>query len=136
MQDTGAAAGVQGRERRQAVSSRPVCIYITLMWWETAPLIVLRLVHPNHLVHLQILPSMYKPLLGEHKSYPNHDKPQTIRLEVKKKQKRKKAEKPQPSKNPTLIGKAASVLPRKSQNKLQKNSVMTMVPLPRPFVIK
>lgn len=136
MQDTGETAGVQGRERQQAVSSRPACIYITLMWCETAPLIALRLVRPKHLVHLQILPSTYKPLLGEHKSYPNHDKPQTVRPEIKKKQKRKSAEKPQPNKNSTPTGKTASVLTRKSQNILQKNSLMTMVPLPSPFVIK
>jgi len=72
-QDTGEAAGAQGRERQQAVSARPVCTYTTLLWWGTTPLVVLRLVCPNHPVHLQILSSMYKSLLEEHKSYPNHD---------------------------------------------------------------
>lgn len=53
----------------------------------------LRLAHPNHLVLLQILSSMQKSLLWEHKSYPNHDKPcmqNKVRLEVRKKQEKSK----------------------------------------------
>lgn len=51
------------------------------------------------LVHLQIIPSMYKSLLGEHKSYPNNDKPHMQSRQARDKEETEKKKDRKPSNN-------------------------------------